>query len=274
MPEQDQILNAYRCIVNLKSVAGYFSVNTTLNILVINTLHFWHGSWFSNSNSASRHRFYCRITLNTSNMKKAVLFVAIFLMGMATQTFAQRHNNVVYNPGTNVRYYDAQEIRFVENGVLYSVATNGTFRFRTLQRPFTNSRRGYTTNYYGMTPGEVVYVNERHNNRSQIRFDRYGRIGSIGETLISYQRDGKVRSIGCVPLQYRRGSLIRVGNLEVIYNRRGMIRNTIGYVNRYNKQYWHEDWYEYYNDWSDDWNDEWNDDRNNRGDRKRNKKSK
>ena len=65
-------------------------------------------------------------------MKKSILTVVLFLMGMTTQTFSQQNKNVAYNPGTYDRYYNSHEIRFVENGVLYLVATNGTFHFREL----------------------------------------------------------------------------------------------------------------------------------------------
>lgn len=196
-------------------------------------------------------------------MKNAILFVAVFLMGIATQTFAQRNNKVDYKPGTEHRYYNTQEIRFVENGVLYSVATDGTFNYSVLNRPYqySNSRRNYNTVYYNTAPGHVTYINRRHYTSPQVKIDRYGRIRSIGETLITYQRNGKVRSIGCVALQYHRGLLTRVGNLQIVYNRRGKIKSTIGHVNRYNQQYWHEDWYGYDSGYRDDY------------DRKRNKKN-
>lgn len=189
-------------------------------------------------------------------MKKAVLFVAVFLTGITTQTFAQQ-NNVIYKPGTNNRYYDSQEISFVENGVLYLVNTIGTFHFREISKPYPDlrSRRNYNTIYYPSAPGHVNYIHNRRDNRSMIRTDQSGRIRAIGETTINYQRNGKVKRIGGITMQYHRGRLIRIGNMQIEYNRRGLIRNTIGYINRFNQRDWHEDWYTYNNDFDDDWFD-------------------
>lgn len=206
-------------------------------------------------------------------MKKVFLLVAVFLVGNATQTFSQHRHDVVYNQGTYDRYHNSQEIRFVENGVLYMVATDGTFRFRELHRPFqySRARRNHNTIYYS-SPGHHNSVKYRRGYRSNIRTDRFGRIRSIGQTLITYKRNGSVKTIGCVSMQYFRGSLLRVGNLEIIYNRRGKIRNTIGHVNRFNRKYWHDSWYRNNNDWDgDDWNDDWDDDWDDYPNRKRNR---
>ena len=206
-------------------------------------------------------------------MKKSILLVALFLFGMTTQTFSQRIRNVDHIPGNYDRYYNSHEIRFVENGVLYSVATDGSFRFRPLYGPY-HSQRGrwnYNTNYYNSTPGGVTYVNTRPIEQFRVRYGRHGRIKAIGPVLIRYRRDGRVKSIGCVAMSYHRGLLHSVGNLQIIYNRRGKIRTTIGHVNRYNKRFWHDDWYRNNNDWDgDDFYDEWDDDWSH--DRRRNRK--
>ncbi len=197
-------------------------------------------------------------------MKKSILTVVLFLMGMTTQTFSQQNKNVAYNPGTYDRYYNSHEIRFVENGVLYLVATNGTFHFRELHDPYgyRNGRRNYKTVYYNSVPGQVTYANSRRGYNNLIRTDRFGRIRSIGPTQITYKRNGKVRSIGCVTMTYHRGLLTSVGNLEIHYNRRGKIRKTTGHVNKYNRKYWHDSWYRNNNDWDDDdWDDDWGHDR-------------
>ncbi|KAA3624036.1 MAG: hypothetical protein DWP94_04555 [Flavobacterium sp.] len=207
-------------------------------------------------------------------MKKSILLVVLFLMGMTTQTFSQQNKNVANYPGTYDRYYNSHEIRFVENGVLYSVATDGTFHFRELHDPYAyrNGRRNYKTMYYNSVPGQVTYVNSRRGNRNLIRTDRLGRIRSIGSTQITYKRNGKVRSIGSVTMTYNRGLLTSVGNLIVHYNRRGKIRKTTGYVNRYNRKFWHDSWYRHNNDWDgDDWDDGWDDDWGHDRNRKRKK---
>ncbi|MBT8275077.1 MAG: hypothetical protein KJO39_02950 [Bacteroidia bacterium] len=201
-------------------------------------------------------------------MKKSILLVVLFLMGMTTQTFSQRNRNVNHNPGNYDRYYNTHEIRFVENGVLYSVAVDGSFNFRQMYRPYNSNRgrRNFNTVYYNSAPGAVTYINTRPVEHYRVRYGRYGRIKSIGPTLIRYRRDGRVKSIGCVAMTYYRGSLSTVGNLQILYNRRGKIRNTIGHVNRYNKKFWHDDWYRYNRDRDDDdWDDDdWEDDRERR----------
>ncbi len=202
-------------------------------------------------------------------MKKSILLVGLFLFGMTTQTFSQRIRDVDHLPGNYDRYYNSHEIRFVENGVLYSVATDGTFKFRALYgKQFSQwNRRNYNINNISTTPGPVTYVNTRPVERFRVRYGRNGRINGIGSTLIRYRRDGRVKSIGSVAINYYRGLLSSVGNLQVVYNRRGKIRTTIGHVNRYNKKFWHDDWYRYNNDWDgddffDDWDDDWSHDRN------------
>jgi hypothetical protein len=198
-------------------------------------------------------------------MKKSILLAGLFLIGISASAFSQHNKNVAYNPGNYDRYYNSHEIRFVENGVLYSVATDGTFRFRQLYSPYhsTRGRRNFNTVYYNSTPGAVTYTNTRPVEHYRVRYGRYGRIKSIGSTLIRYRRDGRVKVIGCVAITYHRGLLNMVGNMQVLYNRRGKIRKTIGHVNRYNRKYWHDDWYRYNNDWdNDDWDDDdWENDR-------------
>ncbi len=187
-------------------------------------------------------------------MKKAVLLVVAFLFGIATQTFAQRHQNVVHKTGTYDRYYNSQEIQFVENGLLFSLTADGSFNFRELRRnaPYSRLNRRQHTAYYGTAPGHVAYMKGRRSAIDVVRWDRFGRVRSIGDTYITYKRNGKVRSIGRVHMDYHRGKLVQVGNLEVLYNRRGFIRNTKGHVNKYNKKYWHDDWYIHNDDWNDD----------------------
>lgn len=214
-------------------------------------------------------------------MKKVFLLVAVFLVGITTQAFSQHNKNVAYYPGTYDRYCNSEEIRFVENDVLYMVAIDGTFRFRQLNRPYqySRTRRNHRTVYYNSAPGHVTYSYGRRGYVSNIRTDRFGRIRSIGNTYITYQRNGKVKTIGCVTMQYHRGLLYSVGNLYVIYGRHGKIRKTKGHVNRYNKQYWHDSWYKNNNDWDDDdiydgWDDDYNDYDDDRGDRNRKRKRK
>ena len=192
-------------------------------------------------------------------MKKVLLLVVVFLIGSTTQSIAQNHQNVQVKPGKKHRYYNSQEIAFVENGVLYSVRTDGTFSFNRIHRPYSYKERRNNHNviYYPGTPGNSNYYKGRRGRgyNAKIKTNRYGQIIGIGRTCIFYKRNGKVKAIGSVPMQYFRGRLVSVGNLEIIYNRFGKIRSTTGHVNRNNRNNWHDDWYNEYNDdYEGDWN--------------------
>lgn len=200
-------------------------------------------------------------------MKKVFLLVAVFLIGSTTQTFSQHNQDVVVKPGKKHRYYNSQEIRFVENGVRYSVTTDGSFDYAPLRRKDNQhyGRRNHNVKHYPGTPGGVQYVYGSPNYRPRITTDRFGNIRSIGSTYITYKRNGKVKSIGDVKLQYYRGKLIQVGGMKLIYNRHGKIRDTFGSINHRNNIDWHDDWY--YDDDAIN-NDDWRSD----GKRKKNKK--
>lgn len=180
-------------------------------------------------------------------MKKVILLVAVFLIGNATQTFSQRRQNVIINPGTNARYCNSMDdIRFVEAGVLYTVTTDGRFEFEVLRNSKPKykkgkNRRNHAANYYSSHYGAVRY-NQGGKHFPKIKKDRFGTIVRIGKTDIFYKRNGKVKSIGSVPLFYNRGKLIQAGNLKITYNRFGKIRDTYGYINAFNRRLWHDDW--------------------------------
>ena len=184
-------------------------------------------------------------------MKKGILLVAVFLFGMTTQTFSQRRQNTDRDQGKQYRYYNAQEIRFVENGVLYAVRTDGTFQFRDLQQTYVNTynRRTHNTVYYPSAPGQVVYTSNRRSYDPRLIVNQYGQVVRVGESLITYNRFGQVRSIGRIPLKYHKGLLKEVGDLKIKYNHYGEIKDLRGSVNRYNEKYWHEDWYKNNNDY-------------------------
>ena len=195
-------------------------------------------------------------------MKKVFLLVAVFLMGITTQAETNTNaENVKLIPGTNNRYTSAQEITFVENGVLYAVTTDGSFSFEFLHPQQNDYRRGGQQQVYyynGKKYKKAKKYNKHQGRRARIARDHYGNIIAIGRTQITYQRNGKVRTIGCVPLKYQRGLLVQAGNMAITYNRRGNIRDTYGFINRENRNGWNDDGYTYYdgrrdnhNDWSD-----------------------
>ena len=192
-------------------------------------------------------------------MKKVFLLVVAALIGSTTQAFSQHNQDVVVKPGKKHRYYNSQEIRFVEKGVLYAIATNGSFDFSPVRRNGNQhyGRRNHNVKQYLGAPGAVQYVYGRPYYRPRITKDRFGNIRSIGATYITYKRNVKVRSIGDVAMQYYRGKLIQVGGMKLIYNRHGRIRDTFGSIDHCDNIDWHDDWYynddATYNDYSHDW---------------------
>jgi len=193
-------------------------------------------------------------------MKKVFLLVAVFLVGITTQAETNTNaESVTYNPGHQYRYTNAQEITFVENGVLYAVTTDGAFSFQFLHPSQNNYRRGNNRQVYYNNGRRGTRIVNHNGRRARIARDCYGNIIAIGHTQITYKRNGKVRTIGRVPLRYHRGLLISVGNMEITYNRRGLIRDTFGFINRQNRNLWQNDGFAFNsrrdiprgNDWSD-----------------------
>jgi hypothetical protein len=187
-------------------------------------------------------------------MKKVFLLVAVFLIGSTTQTFANIQKDVTINPGKKHRYDNSQEIRFVEDGVLYTVATDGSFDFEPFRKRKQIKR--------GRNNKQIAYQNANRRNvkykrqfRPRVTYDRFGRVRSVNQTFITYQRNGRVKTIGCVPMSYKRGRLMNIGNMQLVYNRFGDIRDTFGYVNAYNRKLWHNNWYVYNDhDFNNDYN--------------------
>lgn len=208
-------------------------------------------------------------------MRKVILLVAVFLSGMATEAIANQKEQITYRPGKKHRYYNSHSVSFVENGVLYTVFTDGSFDFQVLNQPYRYRRgRHNNANFVHNAPGRLYYKNNRRGFRNFVRTDAFGNIVRVGNTLINYKRNGRVKFIGRVQLRYQRGSLVRVGDMDLIYNRRGKIIDTYGHVNRYNRRFWHDPWnrlHDRNNDWFDNRNDDWDDDDRRRGNRNRNK---
>ncbi|NND87883.1 MAG: hypothetical protein HKM28_01395, partial [Flavobacteriaceae bacterium] len=155
-------------------------------------------------------------------MKKVFLLVAVFLIGSTTPTFANHQKNVVEYPGITDRYANLQSIRFVEQGILYTVMSNGNFEFEAVRIPRKYRKRG-RNNQHDFNAGPDRRNRGHRKFHPQITWDRFGRVRSVNNTWITYKRNGKVRSIGSVPMHYQRGLLMKVGNMDIVYNRFGDI---------------------------------------------------
>ena len=165
---------------------------------------------------------------------------------------AQHQKNGSINKGEKHRYNNSDAVRFAENGVLFTVFTDGTFDFKKdkFATPYRYGRN-YKTNYYGKR-NKRGKRGHGVNYKLDVKTDYYGNIVGINNICISYKRNGKVRQIGSVDIFHQRGRMVQVGGMSIAYNRFGEIRDTHGYVNRYNRKVWHDDWITY-NDRNNDW---------------------
>lgn len=204
----------------------------------------------------------CGITQIQFVMRKVFILVVLFLGGITTQAVAQKKDHKNFNNGINHRYYNPESVRFVEDGILFTVYTDGTFNFTNQFNgsPYFNGRRNHQVANYGKRRG---HLRKRGwgNRPLYVKNDYFGNVILVNNVRITYQRNGKVAQIGCVPIVHRRGLLRQVGGMTLEYNRFREIRNAYGFVNRYNQQFWHENWYVYndhgnYHYRNDDWDDE------------------
>ncbi|ARV13206.1 hypothetical protein BTO09_13020 [Gilvibacter sp. SZ-19] len=170
-------------------------------------------------------------------MKKAILSVGIFLIGISTQANVTTESKV-YNPwGNYERYLSTQSVTFYEDGILFEVFLDGSFSY-VLPNAVQYNRRGRVIGRRNARRNLPVHANgHRGRGHYRMNMDRFGVIHSIGRTHIFYKPNGKVRFIGDVPLRYRRGRLVGVGGMDIIYSRRGNVSHTLGHINRLNVIY-------------------------------------
>jgi hypothetical protein len=126
-------------------------------------------------------------------MKKGVLF----LIGLFVVTLTSTAANT-----TSIDFtHRNRTINFVENGIAFTVFTNGNFNYSTDVFNYRNGRR----------------------YRQNIIIDRdyRGRINFINNIPIRYNRWDNVTRIGEVIINYNRGRIINVGHLSISYNHFG-----------------------------------------------------
>jgi hypothetical protein len=158
-------------------------------------------------------------------MKKITLLVAsIFLMGGIVANAADRNNK-----RSPVDFRNADPIVFVERGVEFYIFPDGQFDFNT--RPSTGEMyykqgRGNAVN---KTYGRNANVQNR-NYGVKVEHDNRGRVRRVGNVMINYDANDRVKRVGSVYMTYNRYALDRVGDLQIIYNRRGQIVDIIGAV--------------------------------------------
>ena len=140
-------------------------------------------------------------------MKRVLLFIAALVL---LTTVSEAKNEI--NPGKKtpmVKTEYTQPIVFVENGIKFSVQTNGEFRF---------SKLNYTKIY--------SHRNTRleRNRAAHVERDFYGRIIKVDNVPIFYDRYGNVTQIGTIDLKYKKNKLVKIGGLHIVYHPHGAVK--------------------------------------------------
>ena len=157
-------------------------------------------------------------------MKKITLLVAsILLVGSVANA-----SEIIKTSGEerSTRFSFEEPISFTERGIEFFVFPNGEFDFNT--RP--DDSQG---DYYFKTAGRRTEKAERGgpvNYGTLIEHDSFGRVRRIGNTFINYDSRDRVNRIGTVYMRYNRFALTQIGGMQIIYNRRGDIVDTIGSI--------------------------------------------
>ena len=171
-----------------------------------------------------------KLNLYFMNKKITLLVVAsILLLG----SMAYASENPVFSDNTNRRgfyidYRDAEPIIFKEREIEFMLFPNGKFDFNT--RP----TRPRMNNTYGSPRGVYYGTSERG---VRIEHDNFGRVRRVGNVYINYDVYGKVKRIGTIYISYNSFAVTRIGNMRIIYDRRGRIVNVFGFINYANNGY-------------------------------------
>ncbi|MBA4317799.1 MAG: hypothetical protein C0412_05310 [Flavobacterium sp.] len=159
-------------------------------------------------------------------MKKITLLVAsIFLFGGIVANAADRNNK-----RSPVDFRNADPIVFTERGVEFFIFPDGQFDFNT--RPSNGDmyyKQGRRMNAVNKTYGKNANVQSR-NYGVKVEHDNRGRVRRVGNVMINYDANDRVKRVGSVYMTYNRYALDRVGDLQIIYNRRGQIVDIVGAV--------------------------------------------
>lgn len=157
-------------------------------------------------------------------MKNFTLLVAsILLLGSAAKASELKTIDVAFT--TNFSF--DEPISFTERGIEFFVFANGDFDFNT--RP-NDSQGDYQFKNAGRRSAEVNRNNKPVNYGVLIEHDSFGRVRRVGNTFINYDYNDRVSRIGTVYMKYNRTFLDQVGNMKLIYDRRGNIVDTVGSV--------------------------------------------
>lgn len=159
-------------------------------------------------------------------MKNFTFLVASFLFfgGVANASEIIKFSDVA-----NFRTFsNAEPIAFTERGIEFYIFPDGQFDFNTEpsqgEMYYRTARRGNVNATYGAPANTVL-------SGVKIEHDSQGRVRRIGNVFVNYDAQDRIKRIGSVYMTYNNFNLTRVGNLQIVYNRRGQIIDMIGNVN-------------------------------------------
>jgi hypothetical protein len=195
-------------------------------------------------------------------MKKITLLVVASILLVGNMALASE--NPVFSDNTNRRgyyidYRDAEPIIFKERGIEFMLFPNGEFDFNTRPsgpRHAVNGTSGApgTRGYYGPIDRGI-----------RVEHDNFGRVRRVGNVYINYDAFGRVKRIGTIYMSYNSFAVTKVGNMRLVYDRRGRIVDVFGIINHANSGYFYNPrgtysggngGYGYGNDYGDDYNDD------------------
>ena len=193
-------------------------------------------------------------------MKKITLLVVASFILVGSMAYASE--NPVFSDNTDRRgyyidYRDAEPIIFKERGIEFMLFPNGEFDFNTRPavRPRVNGTSGAPRGmYYGTSERGI-----------RVEHDNFGRVRRVGNVYINYDAYGRVKRIGTIYMSYNSFAVTKVGNMRIVYDRRGRIVDVYGFINHANGGYFYNPGTHYsggnggYGD-GDDYNDDYESD--------------
>ena len=188
-------------------------------------------------------------------MKKITLLVVASILLVGNMALASE--NPVFSDNTNRRgyyidYRDAEPIIFRERGIEFMLFPNGEFDFNT--RP---SGPRYHVNGTNGAPGTRGYYGPSERG-IRVEHDNFGRVRRVGNVYINYDAFGRVKRIGTIYMSYNSFAVTKVGNMRIVYDRRGRIVDVYGFIN-HNPGTHYSSGNGHYED-EDDYGDNYNDD--------------
>ncbi len=158
-------------------------------------------------------------------MRNIVLLFTALVLGTSGIVASTIDNKVA----TRNAYRYNNSFIFVENGITFSVFSDGEFDFHI------SDRASFGANFnFGRTN---ITFNSGYDYNPYAQYDDYGAVIQVENVPIYYDHYGRVTQIGDVNIAYRNGRVFRMGSMYVYYNHNGYYDYHTGYINIYNRHY-------------------------------------